>query len=49
MAANEQVSLIARAHGSADDGDAEVTEAGMKLRIECERLARRLGLRDDVG
>ena len=48
VAANEQVSLIAQAHGSAGDGDTEVTEARMKLRIERERLARLLGLWDDV-
>jgi outer membrane protein TolC len=48
VAANEQVSLIAQAHGSAGDGDADVTEARMKLRIERERLARLLGLWDDV-
>ena len=48
VAANEQVSLIAQAHGSAGDGDTDVTEARMKLRIERERLARLLGLWDDV-
>jgi outer membrane protein TolC len=51
VAANEQVSLITQAHGSdsPDDGDTETAEARMKLRIERERLARLLGLWDDVG
>jgi outer membrane protein TolC len=50
VAANEQVNLITQAHGSgfASDGDTELTEARMKLRIERERLARLLGLWDDV-
>ncbi|MGF9764688.1 TolC family protein [Microvirga sp. 0TCS3.31] len=50
VAANERADLIAQAHGSgfAGDGDTELTEARMKLRIERERLARLLGLWDDV-
>jgi outer membrane protein TolC len=46
VAANEQVNLIMQTHGSA--GDAEVSEARMKLRIERERLARLMGQWDDV-
>jgi outer membrane protein TolC len=46
VAANEQVNLTMQTHGSV--GDSEPTEARMKLRIERERLARLLGLWDDV-
>ncbi|GEO16315.1 hypothetical protein [Microvirga aerophila] len=42
VAANEQVSLVTQTDGVA--GDTEHTEARMKLRIECERLARHMGL-----
>jgi outer membrane protein TolC len=48
VAANEQVNLIMQTHGFAGDADAEVSEARMKLRIERERLARLMGLWEDV-
>jgi outer membrane protein TolC len=48
VAASEQVNLIMQARGTAGNGDTELTEARMKLRIERERLARLLGLWDEI-